>query len=548
MAVNIQSILFKHLLHDVADKPVNKIKVQVQFYNVNTKSWLSLTDAVSVTKGKLAHTLTIPSRISTKNQTVRVVREVLKSGGTPSFRIILATSKMPLEVIATTFRATIESESKLTIDFGKSWLLDPKERIDKGEYVMIASQVPMFQLTSAIRTMEIEKDNAVAQVVGLNNTIASLSDTSATLQQQLATTQNDLETQNQQVADLNTSLQAVNADLASERQLRQSLESQKANLETQLTLQSEQIEAMETVNIDSANYQILYNNLQEEVVTVNLTNSNLQQQVADMAIERDDLQQQVADITLQRDDLQQQVSAITITNNNLQQQVANLTTEKGNLEQEKVSFLASISQLQATVQQEKDLVKAKDVELKNGQDFIKALEKENNKLAQDLAEANDFSVTDHPNKLSANKVYSSIVKDVIKADEELVNSKYKLSNISLNLKTTVEKGPEGTVFGLLDYESAKEVNSAAISDIKLDIVPSETVTTTTTQKMPNILGLTETAVRKVLLNYGLRLDAVYHSTNDKELIAGQSFKQSPAPDAVIEEGQEVIVIFAKPIN
>ncbi|MEM6687399.1 MAG: PASTA domain-containing protein, partial [Bacteroidota bacterium] len=100
----------------------------------------------------------------------------------------------------------------------------------------------------------------------------------------------------------------------------------------------------------------------------------------------------------------------------------------------------------------------------------------------------------------------------------------------------------------VDFESAKEVSSAVLSDIKLDIVPSAITATTTTGTMPNILGLTETAVRKVLTNYGLRLDAVYHSTKDTNLVAGQSFKQSPGPNDPVEEGQEVIVIFAKPIN
>ena len=51
----------------------------------------------------------------------------------------------------------IVSDTKLTIDFGKSWLLNPKEYVDKGDHVVIATQVPMFQFTSAIRTMEIEK-------------------------------------------------------------------------------------------------------------------------------------------------------------------------------------------------------------------------------------------------------------------------------------------------------------------------------------------------------------------------------------------------------
>ncbi len=563
MAVNIQSIQFQHILFDMADTPVKTAKVQIQFYNIFTKSWLSLTDTLTISKGKLSYGLTIPSRISTTNQTIRVVREVLKSGGTPSFRIIAATSQSGLpEVITTTFTATVESDTKLIIDFGKSWLLGLKEQIRKVDHVVIASEVPMFEFANTIRVIEEEKDNAMAQVTGLNNTITSLSNERASLLNQLSSVQSDMETQSQQVADLNTSLQTVSANLANEQALRETLEADKLNLEAQVAEQREQMEGLEMAEVGGANYQNLYEGLQEEVSNVSIERDDLVQQVSDISIERDNLAQQVSDISIERDNLAQQVSGISIERDNLVQQVSdismerddlqvqvsNLTIEKDNLAQEKISFLASISQLQTSVQQEKARVTAKEIALQDTQKLVDALQVENGKLHEQLAEAQDFSVTDHPNKLSASKVYSSIVNDVIKADEELVNSRFKLSNISLNLKTTVEKGPEGTIFGLLDYESAKDVNSAAISDISLDIVASETVVANAQQTMPNILGLTETAVRKVLLNYGLQLDAVYHATADETLIAGQAFKQSPAPDASVEEGQEVIVIFAKPLN
>ncbi|WP_298517971.1 PASTA domain-containing protein [uncultured Kordia sp.] len=606
MAINIQSIQFKHLLYDVTNKPAKAVKVQVQFYNVNTKSWLALTSALALTSGKLAYTLTIPSRISTKNQTIRVVREVLKSGGTPSFRIIrVSQSRLP-EVIATTFNATIIGDSKITIDFNKSWLLDSKKYITKSDHVVIASEVPMFELMNSIRVIEEEKETAVAQVSGLNATIISLSDERESLRTQLLSAQNTVQNSSQEVADLNLNLQTVTANLANERALRETLETDKANLETALATQREEMETMEVsgdiraieIERDTAFAQISELNesvaslsneremLQTQLSTVQNDIETKEQQVADLSV---DLQTVNANLTNERqlrqtleadkanletqlaaqrtqienmeavsvsgsnfevlyNDLQQQVSVITIDKNNLEQQVADISIERDNLQQEKVSFLASISQLQTSVQREKALVTAKDVELQTQKTLVTTLERENGKLQEQLAEAQDFTVTDHPNKLSAAKVYSSIVNDVVKADQELINSKYTLANVSLNLKTTVEKGPDGTVFGLLDYESAKDVSSAAISDISIDIVPTGNTSTTVNQKMPNILGLTETAVRKVLLNNGLKLDAVYHATNDKSLIEGQSFKQSPAPDAAVEEGQEVIVIFAKPIN
>ncbi|MGH1387768.1 PASTA domain-containing protein [Kordia sp.] len=622
MAINIQNIQFQHLLFDVTNKPAKGIKVQVQFYNVLTKSWLSLTDSLALSTGKLSYKLTIPTRISTKNQTVRVVREVIKSGGTPSFRIINVTNSGALpEVITTAFDAIVEGDTKLTIDFGKSWLLDPERYITKDDHIVTASQIPMFEFANEIRAIKEVNDTTIAQVSGLNATIVSLSDERELLQTQLSTVQSNFQTNAQELSDLNASLQTVTANLASERTLRETLETDKTNLEVELATQREQMETMTSstgdifaveMERDSAIAQVSRLNdavaslsnereiLQSQLLTVQNDFETKEQELAELntnlksvktnlqteralretlqtektsletlvATQREQietmqvvnvadsnfevlyngLQQEVADITLVKDNLQQQVIDITLVKDNLQQQVIAVTTERDNLSQEKVAFQTTISQLQTSVQQEKALVTAKNIELQQKQTLVDSLQRETATLQEELEEARDFTVTDHPNKLTASKVYSSIVNDVVKADAELVNSKYKLANVSLNLKTTVEKGPDGTVFGLLDYESAKDVNSAAISDISIDIVPTNTSSTTVEQKMPNILGLTETAVRKVLGNNGLKLDAVYHPTKDDKLIEGQSFKQSPAPDATIVEGQEVIVIFAKPIN
>ncbi|WP_046758274.1 PASTA domain-containing protein [Kordia jejudonensis] len=493
MAVTIKYIAFKHILFDASDAPANGEKVIIQFYNVNLKSWLSLTDGIKIVNGKFSYQLTIPSRISTSDQTIRVVREVLKYGGMPSFRIVKedAADKIP-QVIAVNFDAKIEGDGILTINFGKSWLLKDDRIIVKNDHVVIASEVPMFELMNSIKEIEAQKEEATAQLEELNTTITSLANEREVLKTQLSTVQNTVATRDEEVSTLNTNMQTLQAEYESEKLLRASLEANQQVLATQLATQQEQLETYEASANTANNFEVLYQ----------------------------DLQQQVSDITIQND----------------------------NLTQERDSFLMSISQLQDEVQQEKLLTQAKDTELQNKQVLVTSLERQNSKLQQELEEVKDFNATEHPNKLSASKVYGSIVKDVIKADEELINSRYKLANVSLNLKTTVEKGPEGTVFGLLDFETAKGINGAAISDISIDIVPTGNTTANVSQKMPNILGLTETAVRKILLNNGLKLDAVYHPTTNENLVAGQSFKQSPAPDASIIEGQEVIVIFAKPIN
>ncbi len=173
--------------------------------------------------------------------------------------------------------------------------------------------------------------------------------------------------------------------------------------------------------------------------------------------------------------------------------------------------------------------------------------KEIDTLNAKIEELNTYSTADNPNKLEAQKVYSSIVDDIVTADAKMDNSRFKLANISMNLKATVEKGPTGTMLGLIDFESAQHINGAAISDISIDIVPnSNTVITKNT--VPNILGLTESAVRNILVNYGLKLDVVYQPTDNPKLIEGQSFKQFPSAGSDLIKGQNITVIFSKPLQ
>ena len=219
-----------------------------------------------------------------------------------------------------------------------------------------------------------------------------------------------------------------------------------------------------------------------------------------------------------------------------------------NQKKENEALLSGIRKLQETIKTSQSTIALKDQQLEAQKQQVASLEQKVQQYQKDLEVAADYSALDHPNKLSASKVYSSIVNDVIKADAELANANYKLSNVSLNIKTTVENGPQGTLLGLIDFDSAKDINGAAISDISIDIVPNAGFVNTNAPKMPNVKGLTETAVRRILSDHGLKLDAVYHATDDPALTEGQSFKQSPLPDADIREGQEVIVIFAKPIK
>lgn len=443
MVVNIEYIQFKSLLFDASNKALANYNVVVQFYNVNLNSWVTLTENLTVNEAKLFCKLELPDRISLSNQTIRIVREVLKAGSVPIFRIIKETKEKSIpEVLAINYTVSIEGDL-LTIDFGRNWLLKDDKISNEKTHLIIASSLPVFEWNDTIDKLQQLNEKLAGQQEGFTKEITAL----VTEKEQL----------NKTVSTLKNQLARVVAEYEA-----------------------------------SQNYQEKYLQLE---------------------------------------------------------QIFNQTKlEKEKLVSENQTFLNAIKKLQDELKIQSISIRTKEEELLTKQQVIVSQIKNITDLQKELEEVNEFNLNEQPNKLSASQVYSSIVKDVIKADEELVNSKYKLANISLNLKTTVEKGPSGTVLGLLGLETATDVNSAAISTINIDVVPNVTVVNAVDQKMPNILGLTETAVRKVLLEYGLKLDAIYHPTDDPTLIEGQSFKQSPNPETAIIEGQEVIVIFSKPLN
>ncbi len=492
MAVNLEHIQFQGIIFDASNTLISEYPIHIQFYNVNLKSWLSLTEkSIVLKKSKFLYELEIPDRISTSNQTMRIVREVLKSGGIPSFRIVKESKEDIIEVIARSYTTTIQQEKEIVnINFGEHWILNKEAFIQKDDHVIIASSFPVFEMSSTLESLKEEREKFNQDKAKLSEEIEGLNTTITTLSKEKEEIENSVITKDTAINELNKSIALLQTKLNEEISAKEELTTATISLRAQINEQQKIIADYEKEA--SENYKERFFALEKQVIKIE--------------------------------------------------------KEKNDLVKEKQAFLESVKKLQLDTEKYKDIIKEKDAELSINQVLVTSLEQKTEKLREELEEARSYNQTEHPNKLAASKVYGSIVNDVIKADEELANSRFKLANVSLNLKTTVEKGPEGTLLGLLDFESAKGINGAAVSDISIDIVPNNAAVVSNGLKMPNILGLTETAVRKVLLDYGLKLDAVYHATDNQNLVEGQSFKQSPAPEATIEEGQEVIVIFAKSIK
>jgi hypothetical protein len=173
----------------------------------------------------------------------------------------------------------------------------------------------------------------------------------------------------------------------------------------------------------------------------------------------------------------------------------------------------------------------KDISKK--EDKINELNSKIDALSKDV----DFDMRPIP----VSGVYTNIV-DEIQIAETLNNSNFKLTNIQLKIKTLVNRDKQGINLQFLNHKTAKDVNGNAISEVVMDIEsnPREVFKP---GNLPNLVGFTETAVRRVLNNLDLRLNPVYQQNANVPF--GESFKQSPALNSDIQNDQLITVIFSK---
>jgi hypothetical protein len=143
--------------------------------------------------------------------------------------------------------------------------------------------------------------------------------------------------------------------------------------------------------------------------------------------------------------------------------------------------------------------------------------------------------------LPVNELYTNLISEITTASDSS-DSPFKLSNISLKLKALVQRDGETVNASLLDLDNSRHINGNAISELVFDITAVQQ-TDSTDNQMPDLTGLTETAVRRILKTFGLRLNPVYQKNMD--VVNGDSFKQSPAAEETIQPNQLVTVIFSK---
>ncbi|MFC4636426.1 PASTA domain-containing protein [Dokdonia ponticola] len=267
------------------------------------------------------------------------------------------------------------------------------------------------------------------------------------------------------------------------------------------------------------------------------------------------------DTTPEMEDLQKEVDELK---EQLRQQEANTETNTTSAEQaEEIDFLnrrvssleAEKGVLEATITQQGQTINTQLGEINHYKNIeqqqlntISTLKVEKQTLQDQLDLLSQETVEEEyiPKSVAANKLYTDVIDEIKIAKENTATSGFKLSNISINLKTVAEKDEGGLRFQVIDINNASAINGAAISDIKIDITEDETPIVNELI-VPKLIGLTETAARNYLEKFSLRLDPVYQliDTENSILSEGQAFKQSPEPGITTTPDTTITVIFAK---
>jgi hypothetical protein len=143
-----------------------------------------------------------------------------------------------------------------------------------------------------------------------------------------------------------------------------------------------------------------------------------------------------------------------------------------------------------------------------------------------------------------NVLATNIGTEVHSANKALQKQKlpYQFGRIDLDLKGAV--GSDGQSITLAHLDDG--VKDTAVSNVKIALLPTrDEAITQDTVVVPDVSGLTEGVVRRLLNSVGLRLEAVNQTVGDDSKIAvGQSMRQAPKAGESLPRNNSVLVVFA----
>jgi len=221
-----------------------------------------------------------------------------------------------------------------------------------------------------------------------------------------------------------------------------------------------------------------------------------------------------------------------------------------NFNAEVLKFKASEANLQSKLSQRNEALAVKTKELNAVKLQVEGLER---KLAKSEAVEKELTVknktfTDEAKrKTPIQNIAANIGNEMSEANNKLSNEKrpYRFGRIELDLRGTLST--DGQSMTLASMVDLKDVGGgAALPGMKVEILPNNFATQESDDvTVPDVLGLTETAVRRLLQAVGLQLEMVNKTVEASENIPfGQSIQQSPKAGGLIARGESILVVFA----
>lgn len=519
-------------LYDEKNKPKAKLPIFIQYYEVTTNAWISIYVA-DIVKGVLSIEETTKSRA----KALLSFFKILKNNQIPELRIVAQKTLYKLDqfqVLTSLYAFHFDEEqSVLHFDFGTAYLLPEailKEQQGFTDFIVVTSPYSFAYENQLL-------DKSLQQCLTKTKTLeASLAKTKTELtakQKQYTEVANTLKTATKTHTDLSQAHTDLEANFKSLATDAKDCQEEKEALQAALNETQQALEALHeknnklqtqneslTTSLNEAKQDIerltpfegLYEASQKEYAALNGNYTESIQALEHCAKGYTALQEGYAQLQKEQQDCLEQLETCS--------------AEKAQSDKERLEAKAALDALNTKYNTAVEHLGNKTEEVAQLQLKIDELSKE---VAFDL----------RPMPVSG--VYTNIVNEIQLADN-LNNSDYKLSNIQLKIKSLVNRDQDGVNLQFLNHETAKEINGNSISEVVLDI-ESAPRAVSEPGKLPNLIGFTETAVRRILSNQGLRLNPVYQKQST--VPSGESFKQSPAVNSTIQNNQLITVIFSK---
>ncbi len=208
----------------------------------------------------------------------------------------------------------------------------------------------------------------------------------------------------------------------------------------------------------------------------------------------------------------------------------------------------SETELKRTLTTKEQLISTRDQELKQAKLQITDLNKtlqERLKEMERLKKQREAATGEAP-ATPLSTIATNIGSEVDNANKTLQsrNLPYQFGRINLSLAGAVAEDGQSIALARLS-DAAKE---KALSNVKLELLPTKgQADLRDAVTVPDVSGLTETVVRRLLNSVGLKLEVVSKSLGEKSGIpVGQSIQQSPKAGANAARNGTVLVVFAAP--